>query len=71
MQIKEKVLGKKRGTPGFTDKRFKVPTELDEKVDQHKRKMELKSGADLKWEDAAIDLLAKATRNIKVNKEPS
>lgn len=66
MQGKENSELRKRGKPGFVDKRFYVPTEIDSKVDFYKKKMEIKTGQTLRWEDAAIELLSKATQKIKV-----
>ena len=52
-------------TSGFIAKRLFVPEEVNKKVFKHLRKMQLRSDLPLKWEDAANDLLSKATKNIE------
>jgi hypothetical protein len=51
---------------GFVGKRVKIRADVNEKVFQHMRAMEMKQRKDLKWEDAANELLEKATKHIRL-----
>ncbi len=66
MKVKEKTL-KQRGRPGFTNKQLDYPNSLVEKVDWHKKELEVKQRKTLTWDAALMDLLERATSKIIIH----